>query len=273
MSKYWYLDYEFIYFSVALEDEVLRIAMHGLDRKIEGRPWTYRHWEFFEIINAVRTDNRVRVVVIEGANPDVFWVPQLLSDAGAEDVMSPPNVWTATTGIIRLHEAMVDLDRPIVAKVNGDAIGWGSSVAFASDFIIAREDARFADHHMGMGEVQPFRTSAGMVPGDGGLAHIPAHMSPTLAKEYLMLARVFTGRELADRGVINYAVPADELDARVEQIVAALLKRSAYALAWTKRVAGQHIKAQMQLRLDAATAYQLVNIYQLGKYGDQKHLE
>jgi enoyl-CoA hydratase/carnithine racemase len=182
-------------------------------------------------------------------------------------------VWTATTGIIRLHEAMVDLDRPIVAKVNGDAIGWGSSVAFASDFIIAREDARFADHHMGMGEVQPFRTSAGMVPGDGGLAHIPSHMSPALAKEYLMLARVFTGRELADRGVINYAVTADELDARVEQIVAALLKRSAYALAWTKRVAGQHIKAQMQLRLDASVAYQLVNIYQLGKYGDQTHLE
>jgi hypothetical protein len=68
-------------------------------------------------------------------------------------------------------------------------------------------------------------------------------------------------------------VPADQLDAKVEQIVAALLKRSAYALAWTKRVAGQHIKAQMQLRLDAAMAYQLVNIYQLGKYGDQANLE
>ena len=168
---------------------------------------------------------------------------------------------------------MVDLDRPIVAKVNGDAIGWGSSVAFASDFIIAREDARIADHHMGMGEVQPFRTAAGMVPGDGGLAHIPSHMSPMLAKEYLMLARVFTGRELADMGVINYAVPAAELDARVDAMVAALLKRSAFALAWTKRVAGQHIKAQLQLRLDAAAAYQLVNIYQLGKYGDQAHLE
>jgi hypothetical protein len=56
-------------------------------------------------------------------------------------------------------------------------------------------------------------------------------------------------------------------------MVAALLKRSAYALAWTKRVVGQHIKAQMQLRLDASVAYQLVNIYQLGKYGDQSHLE
>lgn len=261
-----------MHFDVSLSDEVVRIGMYPLGRRVEGREWTDRHWELFEIMNGIRVDNRVRVVVVTGAEDGTFWVPDLLTEEGAEDVMAPPNMWRASTGIVRVHEAMAELDRPIVARVNGDAIGWGSSVLFSSDLIVAREDARIADHHLGMGEVTPFRVSAGVTPGDGGVALIPAHLSPALAKEYLMLAKEYTAAELADLGVINAAVPAEQLDARVDEMVDALLRRSSYALAWTKRVANKHLSAQLQLRLDASVAYELVNILQLSKYGDQHHL-
>lgn len=267
-----YLVAEFQHFNVTLADQVVRIEMLPLARA-KGKVFSDRHWELFEIMNGIRVDNRVRVVVISGAENGTFWVPELLTEKGTADVMSPPNVWTASTGIVRVHEAMADLDRPIIAKVNGDAIGWGCSVVFSCDLIIAEETARIADHHMGMGEVKPFRVAAGVVPGDGGVALIPAHMSPAKAKEFLMLAKVYTGAELAAMDVINAAVPAADLDDRVEAMVQALLKRSAYALAWTKRVANKHINAQLQLRLDASVAYELLNIYQLEHYGDTTKLD
>ena len=58
---------------------------------------------------------------------------------------------------------MAEIEKPIVARVNGDAIGFGQSLMFASDIIVAREDVRIADMHMGMGEVEPFGPPYGIV--------------------------------------------------------------------------------------------------------------
>ena len=51
-----------------------------------------------------------------------------------------------------------------------------------------------------------------------------------------MLGKRFTAQDLAELGIVNYAVPGAELDAKVDEIVQALLRRSSFALAWTKRI-------------------------------------
>jgi enoyl-CoA hydratase/carnithine racemase len=155
---------------------------------------------------------------------------------------------------------MAELEKPIVARVNGDCVGFGSSIAFACDLVVAVEDARFVDHHLGMDDVEGFEREFGIVPGDGGLALLPLFMSPMLAKEYLMLAREYRAAELARLGIINYAVPRPELDAKVQDVVGRLLKRSAYALAWTKRVANRRVAAHLNLTLDAAAAYEMLTL-------------
>lgn len=76
---------------------------------------------------------------------------------------------------------MAELDQPIVAEVSGDAIALGASIVFACDLIIAREDARIADNHLGMGEVNPYAVRFGVVPGDGGATLLPLFMSPVRA--------------------------------------------------------------------------------------------
>jgi len=197
------------------------------------------------------------------------------SEEGRKWRNDPARHWKVFTGIVRCHEAMAALEKPIVARVNGDAIGFGSSLMFASDLIVARRDARIADMHMGMGEVQPYGPPYGIVPGDGGLALVPLHFSPAKAKEYLMLAKKYSGEELARIGVINYAVPMEDLDHVVDDIVGRLLKRSAYALAWTKRVANRHLMAQLDMTLDAGAAYELVNFHQIEKmdWVDRKILD
>jgi enoyl-CoA hydratase len=67
--------------------------------------------------------------------------------------------------------------------------------------------------------------------------------------------------------VINYAVPADQLDAKVDELVQALLRRSAFALAWTKRTCNRGLVDHLNMTLDAAAAYEMVNFLQLERLG------
>ncbi|HKS78900.1 MAG TPA: enoyl-CoA hydratase/isomerase family protein [Gaiellaceae bacterium] len=235
------------------------------------------HWEMFKLLSHVRLDNGIRVVVISGETDGKFMRVEPFAKGDADPtliykMMDADAHWTASAGIVHMHKAMAELDRPIIAKVNGDALGLGASFVFAADLIVAAEDARIADNHMGAGEVQPALLAHSVVPGDGGAALMPLHLSPALAKEYLMLAREYSGRELAEMGVINYAVPMDRLDSLVDSLTTRLLKRNAHALAWTKRVANKHIVDQLNRTLDAGVGYELLNFYQLSAEGEERFI-
>jgi enoyl-CoA hydratase/carnithine racemase len=238
-----------------------------------GKPVTTAnlHWELATALSELRVDNEVRVIVITGAG-DQFLVVRppesYRSDAERRARTEPRYLWETFTGIAVMHEQMAQMEKPIIAKVNGDAIGFGSTLVFACDLIVAREDATIVDTHMAMGEYPNVGPAEfGLVPGDGGTALIPLFMSPALAKEYLMLGRPFTAAELARLGSINYAVSAAELDACVDQLVARLLDRSAYALAWTKRAANKLVIDQLNRGLDAGLGYEMVNFLEWERMG------
>ena len=224
------------------------------------------HAELAVAFNEIRMDDHVRVVVVTGAGDSFLVVrpPESYhTESGRSSRTRPQYMWQSFTGTTVMHEAMAQMEKPIIARVNGDAIGFGSTLVFACDLIVAREDATIVDTHMGMGEypnVGPGEFA--LVPGDGGTALVPAHMSPALAKEFLMLSRPFSAAELARLGIINYAVPASELDSVVNDLVQRLLKRSAYALAWTKRLANEVVRRHLHASLDAGLAYEMVNFLQ-----------
>jgi enoyl-CoA hydratase len=228
------------------------------------------HWELGEALSALRGDDEVRVIVLTGEEDGVFSVgPRsevYASDEGKRKRNDPVRTWKTFTGLVRCHEVMAAIEKPIVARVNGDAIAFGSSLLFASDLIVAREDARVVDYHLAMGEL-PWGPPYGIVPGDGGAALVPLYMSPPKAKEYLMLAKEYSGADLARMGLINYAVPAEKLDEVVDDLVRRLLERSAYALAWTKRVVNRRIVDQLNMTLDAGAAYEMVTLHQIERLG------
>jgi enoyl-CoA hydratase len=145
-------------------------------------------------------------------------------------------------------ETMVSMEKPIIAKVNGDAVGIGATLVFFCDLVIANEDAYISDSHIALHHLSPhLARGIGVVPGDGGAIGWPLQMSLFKAKEYLMLGRPVKARELADIHVINWAVPAAELDARVAEIVGELLEHPAWALAWSKLVLNKHVKDRLNL--------------------------
>jgi enoyl-CoA hydratase len=229
------------------------------------------HWELGDVFSSLRGNNDVRVVVLTGSDGQ-FYRPRepgfYETDAAKNYLSKPEGAWQTFTGVLRTHSAMAEIEKPIIAKVNGPAIGFGSSLVFACDLIVSLDDAAFVDMHLGMGEVPEGGPSFGIVPGDGGASLVPLFMSPVIAKEYLMLAKRWTGKELAGHKIINYAVPNDAaLDAKVSELATALLKRPSYALAWTKRVINRRIVDALNMSLDAGAAYEMVNFLQLEKFG------
>jgi enoyl-CoA hydratase len=242
--------------------ELIRIEKHLREQRGSGkRGGAQRAAEVGRALNELRDDNTVRVIVITGRD-DVFTIPP--SSYGHHG--SPGSDWDIMSGVTRAVEAMCTIEKPVIAKVNGHAVGFGANLVLACDFIIAREDAIIADHHMSCGELVIDGKIAGsaehcMVTGDGGAVFAPLKMPLNIAKEYLMLARPFTAKELAAMGVVNYAVPAAELDAKTDEIAQRLLKRNAYALALTKRVLNKQLMESFSRVHDAALGYEFLNFY------------
>jgi enoyl-CoA hydratase/carnithine racemase len=264
------------YQSIAIErrDQVARLILKRR-APVPGQPLPNRHWEIANAFDELRADSSVRVIVLTGADGTFSVPPHSVEhdraatpeDRAREYPIDPARTWHNMTGIIRTHQAMAEIEKPIVARVNGDAIGFGQSLVFGSDIIVAVEDALIADHHLGMGELEQAGHLFGTVPGDGGMALVPLYMTPARAKEYLMLGRPYRARELAELGLINYAVPREELDAKVDELVERLLKRPAYALAWTKRVANRRVVDHLNMTLDAGAGYEMTAFLQLEKQG------
>jgi enoyl-CoA hydratase/carnithine racemase len=194
--------------TVTRDGQIATVTIQSKDRKALTGP----HIEIGAAMAELRYDNGVRVVIVTGTD-DAFFLPPKGSPKASGH--TPGHDWDLTQGMHRTYQSIIEMEKPVIAKVNGNAIGFGSSLAFACDLIVASEDAIFCDHHLAMGKsLQGGRTDFGTVPGDGGTVFVPLHMSPCLAKEYLWLAK--EKQDLA-AARINAAVPAADLDATVDE--------------------------------------------------------
>jgi 2-(1,2-epoxy-1,2-dihydrophenyl)acetyl-CoA isomerase len=124
----------------------------------------------------------------------------------------------------RLITQMLTLQVPIVCKVRGWAAGIGMQLALASDFAIAADDAQFWE---------PF-VRRGFTPDSGSTWLLPRRVGEVRARELLMLDRTLSGKEAAAWGVVHRAVPANELDAAVDEVLSKLVNGPTVALGLTK---------------------------------------
>lgn len=249
---------------VTKDGQVATITLQAANRTARTGP----HVEIGAAISELRFDNDVRVIIITGDKNGFFLPPK---DSPKASGHTPGLDWDLTQGMQRTYQSMLEIEKPIIAKVNGNAIGFGSSIVFACDLIIADEKAVLCDHHLGMGKtLQGGRGDFGSVPGDGGTVFVPLHMTPCLAKEYLWLSKELTGGDLARQGVINAAVPAETLDEVVADYAARLLLRTPHSLALAKRAANKPYIDQFNRVYDLAWSYELLNFYQLGASPDER---
>jgi enoyl-CoA hydratase len=270
-------DEEFGTLRIERRDEVAVIHMINLTEGIQAGRTLDFHWEIGLALSKLRDDQGVRVVILTGARDGEFMVAprtDVYEEPGALGGHNDPKgSWKVFNGIIRAHQALTEMEKPVIARVNGDAVGFGQSLMLGCDIIVAREDARIADMHMAMGDVAPYGPPFAIVPGDGGASLIPLYMAPPLAKEYLMLGKEYTARQLADLHMINYAVPLVDLDKEVDRLVGKLLEKPPLALAWTKRSVNRYVAAQHNQTLDASAAYEMVNFLQWERQGFKQDMD
>ena len=149
-----------------------------------------------------------------------------------------------------LANLMLRVEKPTIAMVNGPAVGLGASIALFADMAIAAEDARIGDTHI----------NVGLVPGDGGAVIWPLLIGPPRAKEMLMTGRLLSGIEAERLGLVNYAVPGDQLRARTLELATEIARQPTYAVRATKFAINRHIKAAMNNTMDVALALELISL-------------
>ena len=154
-----------------------------------------------------------------------------------------------------LIETLLTLPLPVIAKVNGDAVGAGTNVAAACDFVYATDDARF-------GEVFG---NVGLIPDSGGTFLLPALVGLRTAKELTMTGRLFDATEAAEMDLINRAVPADDLDSEVADLLETLDRKPTETLGLTKRGLHENIGRPFRDALEREAYLQVL------AYGSDAH--
>ena len=140
----------------------------------------------------------------------------------------------------RIQNTMLDLEKPIIAKVRGPAIGLGCSLSLFCDFVYATPEAVFADPHV----------SVGLVAGDGGAVIWPQLIGYAHARRYLLTGDAIRGAEAADIGLITEAVADDQLDAVVAAMADRLVGGARHTIKWTKASINAGLKLMANSVLD-----------------------
>ena len=150
----------------------------------------------------------------------------------------------------RIINTLLDIDKPVVCRLNGHAVGLGATIALMCDIIIGAEGAKIGDPHVGLG----------LVAGDGGAAIWAQRIGLARAKEFLFTGDLLTAQKAAEIGLINHCVPLDELDAKVDAFCAKLLGGAMAAIRYTKILTNLELKRITAAVLDAGIAYESVTV-------------
>jgi len=150
----------------------------------------------------------------------------------------------------RIIQTLLDIDKPVICRLNGHAVGLGATLALMCDIIFAADTAKIGDPHVGLG----------LVAGDGGAAIWAQRIGLARAKEFLFTGDLIKAPEAAAIGLINKAVPADELDALVDGFCHKLLNGAMQAIRWTKILTNLELKRIATAVMDAGIAYESVSV-------------
>ena len=152
--------------------------------------------EMYAAFTRLRDDPALRVGIVTGAGQRFFSAGWDLKAAAAGEA---PDADHGPGGFAGLTE--LELDKPVLAAVNGMAVGGGFELALAADLIVAADGAR-----MGLTEA-----SLGLIADSGGLIRLPRRVPYAVAMEMLLTGRLIDAQEAARWGLVNRVVPPDQL--------------------------------------------------------------
>ncbi|WP_035855690.1 enoyl-CoA hydratase/isomerase family protein [Cryptosporangium arvum] len=204
------------------------------------------HDEIAPLFARIAADREVRVVVLTGAGDKAFCVGADFSGMqanldGAGYADGHPELLHGSAAVVR---GQLGVPQPMIAVVNGDALGLGATMALFCDITLMADGARIGDPHV----------KAGLVAGDGGTVLWPLLLGLNRGKEYLFTGDLLSSEEALTFGLVNHVYPAPELTAEATKLAERIAAGPAVAIQFNKRLANAELVDRVNRVLDASLA-------------------
>ncbi len=239
--KFEYIDFE------RLEGHLLKVTINRPDSKLNAVDGKL-HDDLTALMATLRTERSARCIVLTGsgsafsAGGDFDWFPALREPGGLETLRQDGKnlIWD-----------LLDIQVPVVAAVNGHAMGLGASIALLCDVIFVAESALIGDPHV----------KVGLVAGDGGTIAWPLAIGPALAKQYLLTGDSIDAQEAHRIGLVNFVTPDDECVDQAMAFARRIAARAPMAVQFTKVATNKLLKDAAGTAFDVATALEIVTFH------------
>ncbi|MFD4404934.1 enoyl-CoA hydratase/isomerase family protein [Nocardia sp. NPDC058499] len=206
------------------------------------------HRALAQVWRQLAADTEARVVILTGAGRafsaggDLDWITSFLDDPVARDESIREGA--------EIIEELLRCPLPVIAAVNGPAVGLGASIAILSDIVLISDRAHLADPHV----------AVGLVAGDGGAAFWPL-LTPILrTREYLYTGDRIDAATAVELGLASRMVPADDLLPAANRLAERLANQPQNALSSTKRVVNMYLSQALAGPLQAGFAAEVVTM-------------
>jgi len=217
------------------DESILTITLN-IPEKLNNLNLVMREELYMALLEAEK-DEDVRVIVITGEGRGF---------CSGGDISSMDKEFTPAEGrarmlsVHRLIRCIYRMNKFVIAAVNGPAVGAGCNLALACDFIIAAEEATFAE---------PFGR-LGLIPDLGGLYFLPRRVGMAKAKELIFTWQTLNGHEAERIGLVNRVVPLSELFVEVKKLAHKLLRGSALANGLSKIIINKSFESTLDQVLE-----------------------
>jgi enoyl-CoA hydratase/carnithine racemase len=207
--------------------------------------------ELLAAIDRIHDDQRVRCVILTGNGPsfcaggDIREMKRQAAPAVSEvDIRHEYR-----RGIQRLTLSLFNLEVPVIAAVNGHAIGAGLDLACMCDIRIASEKARFAESFIALG----------LVPGDGGAWLLPRIVGLSRAAELALTGDRIDAQQALAWNLVSRVVPQDELLTAARELAGRITRHASHAVRFTKRLLRESIHSPLDAVLELSAAFQAIS--------------
>ncbi len=208
---------EFQNIIITAENGIARITINRPEKLNALNKATIK--ELHSALNSIEKDTDIRVIILTGSGEKAFVAGADIAEFA--DFSVEEGAQLAAEGQELLFDYIENLRTPVIAAVNGFALGGGLELAMACHFRIASENAK-----MGLPEV-----SLGVIPGYGGTQRLPQLVGKGKAMEMIMTATMLNAEEAKTYRLVNYVVPQEELMSFCESIAQKIMKNAPIAIA------------------------------------------
>lgn len=209
--------------------------------------------EILHVLEDVKSDENIRVIVLTGAGEKAFSAG---ADIKAMAGMTALKARELSLMGEKLCVTLENMQKPVIAAINGYALGGGLEVAMSCDLRLASENAR-----MGQTEI-----NIGLIPGWGGTQRLTRLVGMTKAKELVFTGKMIDAKTAEQLGIVNMVVPADKFREIVRQFAIDLALKAPVAI----RVAKALITKGADMSLDSALALEREGFGIVGSTEDLK---